>query len=88
MLDLSTPFDAAVYVCLVTSFFTLAHLGEVTICSLNTFDPALNMKVLDICYAEDHHRLKVTVLCLSRSKMSAARKDLYFAPQSGDVNPQ
>ncbi|KAG2054465.1 hypothetical protein BDR06DRAFT_1050351 [Suillus hirtellus] len=57
MLDLSTPLDAAVSACLIISFFMLAQLGEVTICSLNGFDPTLNMKVSDIHYAQDCHGL-------------------------------
>lgn len=87
-LDLSAPLDAAVYACLIISFFMLAWLGEVTVRSLNGFDPALNVKVSDIHYAQDRHGLKVTVLHLPHSKMSVGREDLYFAPQIGEVDPQ
>ncbi|KAG2341763.1 hypothetical protein BDR05DRAFT_949338 [Suillus weaverae] len=72
-LDLSAPLDAAVYVCLVTSFFTLARLGE--------------LMVSDIHYAQGRHGLQVTVFRLPSSKMSPVGEDLYFAPQGGEVDP-
>ncbi|KAG1859943.1 hypothetical protein C8R48DRAFT_774649 [Suillus tomentosus] len=87
-LDLSAPLDAAVYACLITSFFTLARLGEVTVCSLKAFDLSLHVKTSDIRYAEDRHGLKVTVFHLPRSKTSTSGEDIYFASQSGEINPQ
>jgi hypothetical protein len=45
VLDLSSPLDAAVYACLVTSFFTLACLGELMVHSLKAFNPSLHVKV-------------------------------------------
>jgi hypothetical protein len=88
VLDLSSPLDAAVYACLVTSFFTLARLGELTLRSLKAFDPSLHVKVSDIHYEEDCHSLRVTVFHLPCSKMSSSGEDLYFAAQTGDVDPQ
>ncbi|KAG2747465.1 hypothetical protein P692DRAFT_20659153, partial [Suillus brevipes Sb2] len=86
-LDLSSPLDAAVYGCLVTSFFCLARLGEFTTRSLTSFDVALHVKPSDIRFDEDRHGLRVTVLHLPRTKMSTTGEDVYFAPQSGDVDP-
>ncbi|KAG1889109.1 uncharacterized protein F5891DRAFT_965527 [Suillus fuscotomentosus] len=69
-LDLTVPLDVAVYACLVTSFFTLARLGELTVRSLSAFDPSLYTTVSDVCFTEDCHSLKVTIIRLPRSKMS------------------
>jgi hypothetical protein len=88
VLDLSSPLDAAVYACLVTSFFTLARLGELMVHSLKAFNPSLHVKVSDIHYEEDRHGLRVTVFHLPCSKMSPSGEDLYFAAQTGDVDPQ
>lgn len=38
-LDLSSPLHATVYVCLTTSFYTIARVGEFTVPSLHDFDP-------------------------------------------------
>ncbi|KAG2127906.1 uncharacterized protein EDB93DRAFT_1256828 [Suillus bovinus] len=86
-MDLSAPLDAAVYGCLVTSFFCLTRLGEFTSHSLTSFNSALHVKPSDICFDEDCHGLKVTVLHLPQTKMSTMGEDVYFAPQSGDVDP-
>lgn len=87
-LDLTAPLDAAVYACLVTLFFTLTRLGELTVRSLSAFDPALHTTVSDVRFAENRHSLKVTVIRLPRSKMLLTGEDLYFAPQTGEVDPQ
>lgn len=85
ILNLALPLDAAVYACLVTSFFLLAWLGEVTVRSLATFDPSLHVKVSDIRYTQDRHGAKVTVLYLPRTKMSSTGEDIYFAWQQGSL---
>lgn len=87
VLDLSAPLDAAIFGCLTVSFFSLARVGEVTLRSLSAFDPSLHVKRSDILYGEDRHGLRVTILHLPCTKMSPAGEDLYFAPQSGDVDP-
>jgi hypothetical protein len=45
------------------------------------------VKPSDIRFDEDRHGLRVTVLHLPRTKMSTTGEDVYFAPQSGDVDP-
>ncbi|KAG2347097.1 hypothetical protein BDR05DRAFT_974171 [Suillus weaverae] len=88
VLDLSAPLNAAVYACLVTSFFSLARLGEVTLRSLKAFNPSIHVKVSDIRYDEDRHGFHITVFHLPQTKTSSAGEDLHFAAQSGDINPQ
>lgn len=87
VLDLTRPLDAAVYACLTVSFFSLARLGEVTVRSLTAFDASAHVKVSDIRYAVDRHGLQVTILHLPRTKTSAGGEDIYFASQSGVVDP-
>lgn len=86
-LDLSSPLDAAVYACLVTSFFSLARLGEMTVRSLSCFEPSIHVKPSDIRNDEDRHGLSVTVLHLPQTKMSPSGEDIYFTRQSGLANP-
>jgi hypothetical protein len=82
VLNLSDPLDAAFYACLMTSFFSLACLGKVTVRSLAAFQPSIHVKVCDI-----GHSLKVTMPHLPRTKVSAQGEDIYFAVQPGDFDP-
>ncbi|KAG2047597.1 hypothetical protein BDR06DRAFT_1029570 [Suillus hirtellus] len=86
-LDLSSPLDAAVYACLLTSFFSLARLGEMTVHSLSCFKPSTHVKPSDIRHDEDRHGLSMTVLHLPQTKMSPSGEDIYFARQSSLANP-
>lgn len=86
-LDLSSPLDAAVYACLLTSFFSLARLGEMTVRSLSCFEPSTHVKPSNIRHDEDRHGLSVTVLHLPQTKMSPSGEDIYFARQSGLADP-
>ncbi|KAG2071267.1 hypothetical protein BDR04DRAFT_1128214 [Suillus decipiens] len=77
ILDLPIPLDAAVFACLVISFFSLARLGEVTAHSLTAFHPSLHIKVSDAHYNMDFHDYRVTVLHLPTTKMSPTSEDLH-----------
>ncbi|KAG2339695.1 hypothetical protein BDR05DRAFT_977663 [Suillus weaverae] len=79
--DLTTPLHAAVYACLTTSFFTLMHMGEFTVPSLQRFDPAIHVKT-------DRNGFEVTVFHLPRTKVALAGEDVYWAAQSGVIDPQ
>ncbi|KAG2138544.1 hypothetical protein DEU56DRAFT_715032, partial [Suillus clintonianus] len=87
-LDLSIPLHAAVYGCLTTSFFTLAQTGEFTVPSLKNFDPLAHVRVSDLRYEVDRNRFKVAVFHLPRTKTSRTGEDIYWAAQSGPVDPQ
>ncbi|KIK45362.1 hypothetical protein CY34DRAFT_78090 [Suillus luteus UH-Slu-Lm8-n1] len=89
VLDLSKPLHAAAFACLTTSFFTIARTGEFTVPSLASFrnDPSAHVKVRDIRYDQDRNGFKVVVFGLPRTKMSATGEDVYWAAQSGLVDP-
>ncbi|KAG1902559.1 uncharacterized protein F5891DRAFT_948633 [Suillus fuscotomentosus] len=86
-LDLSMPLHAAVYACLTTSFFTIAQTGEFTVPSLKGFDHQKHITVGDIHHNVDRHGFNVTVFHLLRTKMSPIGEDVYWATQSGLVDP-
>jgi hypothetical protein len=87
VLDLSDPLDSAVYACLLTSFFSLARVGEVTVRSLTAFRPFLHVKVSDIQHDADRHGYKVTILHLPHTKVSPSGEDVYFAAHPGAFDP-
>ncbi|KAG2056796.1 hypothetical protein BDR06DRAFT_879473 [Suillus hirtellus] len=86
-LDLSTPLHAAVYACLTTSFFTIARMGEFTVPSLKDFNRQKHVTVGDIRHEVDRHGFNVTVFHLPRTKTSPTGEDVYWATQSGLVDP-
>ncbi|KAG2056926.1 hypothetical protein BDR06DRAFT_1038034, partial [Suillus hirtellus] len=86
-LDLSSPLHTAVYACLTTSFFTIAHVGEFTVPSLHRFDPQRHIKVSDWRYDADRHGFHVTIFHLPRTKTSLLGEDVYWAAQSGLSDP-
>lgn len=86
-LDLTNPLHAAVYACLTTSFFTIARTGEFTVPTLRGFDPNIHVKVGDMRGEEDRQGLRVTVFRLPRTKVAIAGEDVFWASQSGVVDP-
>lgn len=82
-LDISAPLDSVFYACLVMGFFSLAWLSELTVHSLQAFDPSLHVKMSDVHHVCDHHGLDITVLGLPRTKACLTGEDIYFAAQSG-----
>lgn len=89
-LDMSLPLHAAVFACLTTAFFTIARTGEFTVPSLTAFraSPSSYVTVGDIRYDEDRNGFKVVVFALPRTKVSPIGEDVYWAAQSGIVDPQ
>lgn len=87
-LDLSKPLDASVHGCLTSTFFSAARLGEFTLPSLKAFDPTRHVKRSDILLRQDRHSCKVTVFHLPRTKCSIDGEDVYWAAQTGIIDPE
>jgi hypothetical protein len=47
-LDLCLPLHAAIFSCLTIAFYGMAHLGEVTVPTLKSFNPQTHIKLSDI----------------------------------------
>ena len=73
--------------CLSTSFYTLTCGGEFTIPSIEGFNPTIHLKHSDVWHQQDHHGFKVTVFNIPHMKCSKDGEDVYFAAQTGLVNP-
>ncbi len=78
-LDLEDPFDAAVWACLTTTFFTACRLGEFTVPTLIVFDRALHISPSQIHTESDRHGLTQTVFSLPHTKTSHSGEDVYWA---------
>lgn len=88
-LDLSQLFDAAVFACLTTTFWSVARLGEFTVPSITSFDPARHVKRSDILIAESQGRLglPVTTFNLPWIKCAPLGEAVYWSRQDGLADP-
>ncbi|CAA7267787.1 unnamed protein product [Cyclocybe aegerita] len=87
-LNLSKPFDSAVYACLTTTFYTAAHLSKFVIPNLKSFDAVLHVKPSDIKHETDHNRLHFTIFHIPRTKVSIHGEDVSWSRQNGLTDPE
>ncbi|KAG2338446.1 hypothetical protein BDR05DRAFT_978178 [Suillus weaverae] len=66
---------------------TLLH-ATFTVLSLQCFDPAIHVKVSDMRVETDKNGFDVTVFHLLQTKVALAGEDVYWAVQSGVIDPQ
>jgi hypothetical protein len=87
-LDISQPFDAAVYACLTTTFWTAARLGEFTVPGLKNFDAATHVKPSDVSLGAGG--AAVTTFHIPWTKVGKFDgEDVHWAPQptAGTADP-
>lgn len=82
-LVLNDPFDAAVFACLTTTFWSVARLGEFTVPKLDAFDPELHVKRSNLkADVADRHGNKITTIFIPWTKTSKAQgEELNWAGQ-------
>lgn len=82
-LDLRNPFDAAVFACLTTTFWSVARLGEFTIPKLTAFNPTRHVKRSDLSMnVTDRHGNKVTTFAIPWTKAAKSQgEELNWAAQ-------
>lgn len=89
-LDISCGLDAAVWACLTTTFWSISRLGEFTVPTLKSFDPAKHIKrsdvQLDVEHGRDRHA--VTTFRLPFTKTKADGECAHWAAQSGPCYPR
>ena len=77
-LNLDILLDAVVYTCLTKCFYTLARLGEFTVCTQTSFKHNKHIITLNLSYKQDRNNLKVTVLHLPSTKVASSEgEDVY-----------
>jgi len=86
-LDLLIPLDAAVYACLMTTFWSAARLGEFTVPTLRSFEPKLHIKRSNVRQTQDRHGFSVTAFSLPWTKSAPEGEEVYWAVQDGVWDP-
>ena len=86
-LNYSNPLDAAVYACLTTCFYALAHLREFTVQQLDGFNPRKHITCKCLSQDQDRNGLKVSVLHLPSTKAAQLEGDVFWAQQDSPTDP-
>ena len=89
-LDPNEPRDAAIHACLTTAFWGTARLAEVTVPTLDGFDPRMHVKPSDVQLdTKDINGLKMTNINLPWSKAAHEKGEaIYWAEQEGITDPK
>jgi hypothetical protein len=87
-LDTDNPFDAAVYACLTSTFYSAARVCEFTVRTLDSFDPTIHVKPSNVTINRDRNNLEVTTFHLPRTKSAADGEEVSWAWQLGVTDPE
>ena len=82
-LDCNKLLDIAVAGCITTIFYSVLSTAEFTQKTLNSFDPAMHIKPLNITHKTDQNNLHVMVFMLPKTKCSDEPEDTYWSRQDG-----
>ena len=87
-LDLSDPFDAAVFACLTICFYAAARLGEFVVPRLDAFHPSTHVTTANLRVDRSPEGLEVTVLHLPHTKAAPLEgEDVYWSSHPGPTDP-
>ncbi|KAJ7760240.1 hypothetical protein DFH07DRAFT_957616 [Mycena maculata] len=87
-LDPTVPLDASVSSYLTTGYYSCARIGELTVKTLQSFDPAIHVKPSDVREETDPNGLLITVLGVPVTKSNQDGEDLFHAAQHGPSDPR
>ncbi|OJT05120.1 hypothetical protein TRAPUB_4081 [Trametes pubescens] len=85
--DLTVPFDAAVWACMLVSFFSLARLGELTVKNQGAFKHALHPSRSSLRFEQHRGGSEVRCIFLPCTKAAPQGEDISFARQSSPIDP-
>lgn len=88
LLDLSLPFDAAVFACLTTTFWSCARVGETTIPRINAFDPNIHVSASAPTIVHDREGFAQTEFLIPRTKCGVRGESISWAKQTGLSDPE
>ncbi|KAH7916683.1 hypothetical protein BJ138DRAFT_1175551 [Hygrophoropsis aurantiaca] len=88
-LDLGKPLDAAVYACLMTTFYATGRVGEFTVPRIDGFDGTIHIKPSNVRNERDRNGLETTAFHLPRTKSAGLQgEDVFWARQNGPSDPE
>lgn len=82
-IDVSQPLGAAAAACFTTASWGVAHVGELTLPNLNSFDPTCHVKPSNMRHTVNRSGLVITALFVPKTKSNTIGEDIYWATQPG-----
>ena len=79
-MDLQSPRDAAIYACIVVTFYSVSRLGEFTVPSLKKFSPLTHITPSHVSWLRDANNFEVRAFHLPRTKCAPMGVDTQCAP--------
>ncbi|KIJ05117.1 hypothetical protein PAXINDRAFT_21600 [Paxillus involutus ATCC 200175] len=79
-MNLEDPRDAAIFACLVSSFYCIARLGEFTVPAISRFDPAKHISRAGLIVTRNHNNLPVMKFSIPSTKTSSDGEEVHCAP--------
>ena len=88
-LNLDLPFDATVFACLTTCFWSIARVGELTVQRIADFNPDEHVKQINVAKKKDRNNLEVTSITIPCTKMDRINGEtIQWAWQEGPTDPE
>ncbi|KIJ06928.1 hypothetical protein PAXINDRAFT_91249 [Paxillus involutus ATCC 200175] len=78
-MNLEDPHDAAIFACLVSSFYCIAHLGEFTVPAISRFDPTKHISRAGLIITRNHNNLPVMKFSIPNTKTSSDGEEVHCA---------
>ena len=89
-MDLSNPRDAVILACLICAFFSITHLGELTVLAISKYNLLEHISRAGLTFTTNHENLPVIKFSLPRTKTSSDGEEAHCAPldPSSTVDPK
>ena len=80
VMDLEDPRDAAIFACLVCSFYCIARLGEFTVPAISKFNPTKHISRSGLITTRNHDGLPVMRFSIPVTKTASDGEEVHCAP--------
>ena len=87
-LDLTLPFNAAIFACLTVGFYSVVRVSELTVPQLSAFDSVRHVTPANLQSEINQNGMEVTVLHIPHTKAALLEgEDVYWSCQPGPTDP-
>ena len=77
VMDLKDPHDAAIFACLVCSFYCIAHLGEFTVPAISKFNPTKHISHSGLITTRNHDSLPIMRFSIPVTKTASDSEEVH-----------
>ncbi|KIM65561.1 hypothetical protein SCLCIDRAFT_112887, partial [Scleroderma citrinum Foug A] len=80
LMDHDNPHDAAIFACIVCSFFCIARLGEFMVLAISKFNPMKHITRAGLFFTQNHQNLPVIKFSIPMTKTLPTGEDVHCTP--------